>query len=453
MKNIDFTKGSVKRAIIAQALPLTVAQLVQLLYNVVDRIYLGHMGDGNSLALTGVGLTFPIVTLISGFAALFGTGAVPLFSIERGRGNDERAKRILGNSFALIAVSSVILTFVGYLFSEPILVAFGAGEESLVYAKDYLEVYLIGTFFAMVGGGLVGFINAQGFPKIGMLSVIIGALANIVLDPIFIFALDMGVRGAAIATVISQILSAAWILSFLFGRRVQVSLSIDSIRINGKITAEISKLGASNFIMSGTTCIVQAVCNRTLQTFGGDLYVGVMTVMNSVREIFTLPVNGIVSGSQPVISYNFGADRYDRVRQGIRFNTIVGATYTAAAWILILLFPKFWVEIFSDDLATIEKGAEMLTVYFFGFVFMAFQFAGQSTFQALGMSGHAIFFSLLRKVVIVLPLTLILPRVGLGAVGVFVAEPISNLIGGVSSYLTMRLGVYRSLKKKRIQTD
>lgn len=447
MKQNDFTKGSVKRAIIAQAVPLTVAQLVQLLYNVVDRIYLGHMGNGDNLALTGVGLTFPIVTLISGFAALFRTGAVPLFSIEQGRGNDERAKRILGNSFALIAVSSIALTFVGYLFSEPILVAFGAGEDSLVYAKDYLEVYLIGTFFSMVGGGLAGFINAQGFPKIGMLSVVIGALANIALDPIFIFVLDMGVRGAAIATVISQILSALWILAFLFGRRVQVSLSIDSIRINGKITADISKLGAANFIMSGTTCIVQAVSNRTLQTFGGDLYVGVMTVMNSVREIFTLPVNGIVSGSQPVISYNFGAKRYDRVRQGIKFNTIVGASYTAVAWILILLFPKFWVGIFSDDPATIAKGAEMLTIYFFGFVFMAFQFAGQSTFQALGMSGHAIFFSLLRKVIIVLPLTLILPRVGLGAPGVFVAEPISNFIGGLASFLTMRLGVYRKLGK------
>ena len=444
-QKVDFSKGPVWKCIIAQAVPLTIAQLVQLLYNVVDRIYIGHLGDGNSIALTGVGLTFPVVTLIMAFTALFGNGGVPLFSMARGAGNEEEAGKILGNSYGLLLVSSVVLTIVGYLFCKPILFAFGASEESFVYAKQYLDIYLIGTIFSMSATGLNGYINAQGFPKIGMLSVIIGAVSNIILDPIFIFGLNMGVSGAALATIISQAISAIWVLNFLFGKKAIIPLKLNNIRINKGRTMEIFKLGTSNFIMHGTNSLVQVACNSTLQTYGGDLYVGIMTVVNSVREIFILPINGIVSGSQPVISFNYGAKEYKRVKSGIRFNTLIGSVYTMGAWVLILLAPKFWFGIFSDDLTMMNAGIEMLKIYFFGFVFMALQFAGQSTFQALGDAKHAIFFSLLRKAIIVVPLALILPKVGFGVKGVFLAEPISNVIGGIACYATMRLTVYKKI--------
>ena len=445
---IDFSSDPVWKCIVAQAIPLTIAQLVHLMYNVVDRVYLGHMGDGNSLALTGVGLTFPIVSLIMAFTALFGTGGVPLFSIARGAGDEERAGKILGNSFVLLIASSLLLTAIGYIFAKPILFAFGAGEESYIYAKEYLNIYLIGTLFSMFSTGLNGYINAQGFPKIGMLTVTIGAVCNIILDPIFIFGLNMGVSGAALATVISQAVSAFWILRFLTGRKAPVPLRRKYIAVSSDITRDICKLGMAGFIMQGTNCLVQVACNSTLQTYGGDLYVGIMTVTNSVREIFTLPVTGIVNGAQPVIGYNYGAKQYDRVRQGIRFNTLIGTTYTMIAWLLVILFPKFWFGIFSDDILMTEPGIEAMKIYFFGFVFMALQFAGQSTFQALGDAKHAIFFSLLRKAIIVFPLTLFLPRLGLGVLGVFIAEPVSNVIGGTASYVTMRMTVYRKIKNK-----
>ncbi len=444
--NNDFSKGSVLKNIMSQAIPLTIAQLVHLLYNVVDRIYLGHMSGTGGLALTGVGLTFPVITLVMAFAALFGNGGVPLFSIERGAGDSERAGRIMGNSFTLIVISGLILTVFGYVFSKPVLFAFGASEESFVYAKAYLNIYLAGTVFSMIATGMNGYINAQGFPKIGMLSVVIGAVVNIALDPLFIFGLKMGVAGAALATVISQVISAVWILRFLTGRNAVIRLDRSIIGVQKDIAADIAKLGTANFVMQGTTSIVQVACNRTLQMFGGDLFVGIMTVTNSVREIFMLPISGISSGSLPVLSFNYGARRYERVREGIRINMLIGGCFTFAAWLLVLAFPRFWFSIFSDDTAMLADGVKMLRIYFFGFVFMTLQFAGQSTFQSLGDAKHAIFFSLLRKVIIVLPLTLLLPRLGFGVTGVFLAEPVSNVVGGIACYTTMMLTAYKKLK-------
>ena len=443
----DFSKGPVWKCIIAQAVPLTIAQLVQLLYNVVDRIYLGHMNDGNGLALTGVGLTFPIVTLIMAFAALFGVGGVPLFSMARGACDEEKAGKIMGNSFALLLVSAAILTMTGYFFCRPVLFAFGASEESYVYASQYLQVYLIGTVFSMITTGMNGYINAQGFPKIGMLSTVIGAVINIILDPVFIFGFDMGVRGAALATIISQTFSAVWVLRFLFGKKVIIPLKLRNIKIKISTTLEIFKIGMANFIMHGTNCIVQVACNATLQSYGGDLYVGIMTVANSIREIFMLPVSGLMNGAQPVLGFNYGARQYQRVKAGIRFNTWVGSMYTLFAWLLVIAFPKFWFGIFSDDVSMIHVGIEMIKIYFFGFVFMSFQFSGQSVFQSLGDAKHAIFFSMLRKVIIVVPLTLLLPWIGFGAKGVYMAEPISNVVGGLACYITMRLTIYRKLDR------
>ena len=449
----DFSQGPVWKLIIAQAVPLTVAQLVHLLYNVVDRIYIGHMGNEGTMALTGIGLTFPIVTLIMAFTGLFGTGGVPLFSMARGAGDSEMAGSIQGNSFALLLASGALLTCLGYVFCRPILFAFGASEESFAYAQSYLSVYLAGTVRSMIATGMNGYVNAQGFPRVGMLSVVIGAAVNIALDPLFIFALGMGVRGAALATVISQAVSALWVLRFLLGKTAVVPLKAAAIAIHGKITREIVRLGIVNFIMQGTTGLVQITCNATLQQYGGDLYVGVMTVANSIREIFSLPVNGIINGALPVISFNYGARQYDRVKGGIRFNTVIGTAYTALAWLLVILLPRFWFGIFSDDPALMEEGIGMLRAYFFGFVFMSFQFAGQAAFQALGDAKHAIFFSLLRKAVIVVPLTLLLPRLGLGVKGVFWAEPISNILGGTACYLTMKWTVYRHMEEYARRMD
>lgn len=442
----DFSQGPVWKNIMAQAVPLTIAQLVHLLYNIVDRIYIGHMGDGHSLALTGVGLTFPVITLIMAFTVLFGNGGLPLFSMARGAGDPEKAGDIMGNSFALLIVSSLLLTAAGYAFCRPMLFAFGASGESYEYAKAYLDVYLAGTVFSMTATGMNGYVNAQGFPRAGMISISAGALINIVLDPVFIFALDMGVAGAALASVISQVFSAVFVTAFLCSRRAVVRLEASRIRIRGRNTLNIIKLGTVNFIMQGTNFLVQAACNSTLQTWGGDLYVGVMTVANSVREVFMLPLSGLTSGTLPVLSFNYGAGKFDRVREGIRFNTLIGFIYTLAAWLIVFLFPAFWFRVFTDDAQTAAAGTGALRIYFFGFVFMALQFAGQTTFQALGDARHAITFSLLRKVVIVVPLTLLLPGMGLGVDGVFIAEPVSNVIGGLACYITMRLTAYRSME-------
>lgn len=447
----DFSKGPVWRSILGQAVPLMIAQLVHLLYNIVDRIYIGHMDAGSSLALTGVGLTFPVVTLMMAFAALFGVGGVPLFSIARGRGDAEKAGRILGNSLTLLLISSGGIMLLSYAFLRPVLFAFGASEESFPFAADYLRVYLAGTVFSMISTGLNSYINAQGFPRTGMISIVLGAAVNIALDPLMIFVLRMGVRGAALATVLSQAVSAGWILLFLRKRENPVPLKRENLRLRREIVAEISKLGTSNFIMQGTNCLVQVACNATLQAYGGDLYVGIMTVANSVREVFQLPSSGITTGAQPVISYNYGARAYDRVRDGIRFNTVIGFFYTALAWLLVFFFPRVWIGIFSPDPQLMEQGAEMLRIYFFGFVFMSLQMAGQSAFQALGDARHAIFFSLLRKAIIVTPLTFLLPALGLGVRGVFLAEPISNVIGGTACYWTMYRTAYRRLSKGKTE--
>ena len=448
MQSNDFSKGKVWQNIIAQSIPLILAQLVQLLYNVVDRIYIGHLPGADSMALTGIGLVFPLTTLIAAFTFLFGRGGTPLFSIARGAGEEKRAEKILGNTFTLLLGTSLVLLLFCYLFRRPVLYLFGASDDSYVYADAYLKIYLVGTSFTMLTTGLNGFINAQGFPQIGMLTTLLGAALNLVLDPVFIFGLNMGVSGAALATVLSQLVSCIWVLRFLTGKKALLRIRKMNLRIDWKLAWEIMTLGLSGFIMQGTNCLVQVVCNATLKIYGGDLYVGIMTVVNSAREILSLPVSGITSGAQPVLGYNYGAREYDKVRQGIRFTAALGIIYTLLAWLLVLLSPHLLLSIFTEDTTMIEAGVDALRLYFFGFFFMAFQFTGQSSFTALGYSRHAIFFSLLRKAVIVAPLTILLPRLGLGVDGVFLAEPISNAIGGLACFVTMYFALYRKLKKE-----
>lgn len=449
MKN-DFSKGSVVKNILNLAVPMTLAQLINVLYNIVDRIYIGRIPDHATLSLTGIGLSLPMITMVTAFANLFGMGGAPLCSIERGRGNLEEAEKIMGNSFSMMMLFGVLLTGFGLLFKKPLLYAFGASDATWPFADAYITIYMLGSIFVMVGLGMNSFINSQGFGRIGMCTVLLGAAANLVLDPIFIFGLDMGIQGAALATVISQALSAAWILWFLTGKKAILRLKLSCMKPEFKRIKEITALGMSGFTMAITNCTVQVVCNATLQVYGGDLYVGIMTVINSLREVAIMPVHGVTNSAQPVMGFNYGAREYKRVKKAIVFTSVFSIFYTTLAWALLHGFPEFFIRMFNQDPALIEAGIPALRLYFFGFFMMSLQFAGQAVFVALGKSRQAVFFSIFRKVVIVTPLTLFLPSLlHMGTDGVFIAEPISNFVGGAACFGTMMFTVWRELTRKQ----
>lgn len=441
----DFSKGRISINILHQAVPLMVAQLVQLLYNVIDRIYIGHLPQIGSAALTGIGLVFPVTTMITAFISLYSSGGTPLFSIARGMKEDDKAENILGQVVTLLTLSSVILMIICYLFRKPILYAFGASDSSYIYADMYLQIYLVGTLFSMLTTGLNGFISAQGYPGTGMCTVLIGAILNLLLDPLFIYGFNWGVRGAAVATVISQLISFLWIVRFFAGKKNEYRIRKKYLILKAGLVKNIVSLGLSGFVMQGTNCIVQVVCNKMLQMYGGDLYIGVMTVLNSVREILSIPGSTLGQGSQPVLGYNFGAKEYRRVKQAIRFTALIAFVYMFVAWLFVIILAGPIMSVFTSDSQMIEAGKEALKLYFFGFFFMGFQFVGQSTFTGLGCARRAIFFSLFRKVIIVVPLTIILPSLGMGITGVLVAEPVSNVIGGLASFITMYLTLYKKL--------
>ena len=449
MKN-DFSKGSVVKNILNLAVPMTLAQLINVLYNIVDRIYIGRIPDHATLSLTGIGLSLPMITMVTAFANLFGMGGAPLCSIERGRGNLEEAEKIMGNSFSMMMLFGVLLTGFGLLFKKPLLYAFGASDATWPFADAYITIYMLGSIFVMMGLGMNSFINSQGFGRIGMCTVLLGAAANLVLDPIFIFGLDMGIRGAALATVISQALSAAWILWFLTGKKAILRLKLSCMKPEFKRIKEITALGMSGFTMAITNCTVQVVCNATLQVYGGDLYVGIMTVINSLREVAIMPVHGVTNSAQPVMGFNYGAREYKRVKKAIVFTSVFSIFYTTLAWALLHGFPEFFIRMFNQDPDLIEAGIPALRLYFFGFFMMSLQFAGQAVFVALGKSKQAVFFSIFRKVVIVTPLTLFLPSLlHMGTDGVFIAEPISNFVGGAACFGTMMFTVWRELTRKQ----
>lgn len=448
----DFSKGSIPRNILRLAVPMILAQLINVLYSVVDRMYIGHLPDASADALTGIGITFPIISIVTAFANLFGMGGSPLFSIERGKGDRARAEVILGNTFTLLVGTGAILTVVVLLFKKPLLYLFGASDVTFPYADGYLTIYACGSVFVMLSLGLNQFINAQGFGRIGMMTVVLGAVINLVLDPLFIFVLNMGVQGAAVATIIAQFCSAAWALRFLTGKRVPIRLRAGRMRLSLPLVRRIAGLGLSGFIMSITNGAVQIVCNATLQFYGEDLYVGVMTIINSVREVASAPTNGVTSAAQPVIGFNYGAKEYARVRAGIKFMTFLCVVYATAIWLLVLVFPEFFIRIFNNEQDLVSAAVPAMHIYFFGFFMMSLQMSGQTAAVALGKSKQAIFFSLLRKAIIVIPLTLLLPRwFGLGVNGVFLAEPISNFIGGGACYLTMLFTIWKELKRKEKQ--
>ena len=452
--NNDFSQGSMWRNILTMAVPLILAQAVQVLYNVVDRVYIGHLPADAALAFTGIGLTFPIVNIISAFTNLFGSGGAPLCSIARGRGDIARARRIMCNCFVMLLATGFVLMAVCYLGMKPILYLFGASDATWPFARDYLYIYLLGTPFVMVGLGMNSFVNAQGFGRMGMMTVALGAVVNLILDPIFIFGFNMGVQGAALATILSQAVSAAWVVRFLTGPKALFTLRQADMTPDWPLLGQVTALGVSGFVMAVTNSLTQIACNATLQTWGGDVYVGIMTVINSVRELFTLPVHGLTQGAQPVLSYNYGAGKYRRVRKGIVFMTVSCFAFTSLVWLVTITKPALFIRLFNSDEQLVTLGAPALALFFQGFFMMSFQFSGQAVYVALNRPRSAVFFSLLRKAVIVVPLTLALPHFfGLGVNGVFLAEPISNYIGGADCYITMLLTVWRDLKKADVEAQ
>ncbi len=446
----DFSQGSIARNILSLAIPMTLAQLINVMYSIVDRIYIGHLPDASAEALTGIGLALPVITIITAFSNLFGMGGAPLCSIARGAHEDEKAQRVMGNSMTMLMITGILLMLVFYLFKKPMLYLLGASEATFAYADDYLTIYLAGTLFVMLSLGMNNFINSQGFGRMGMLTVLLGAVVNLVLDPVFIFVFKMGVRGAALATVISQGLSAFWVLRFLTGRKALLRLTAGSMRLSAGLVREILILGTSGFVMSVTNGLVQMVCNVSLQRYGGDIYVGIMTVINSVREIITMPVSGLTSGAQPVIGYNYGAGCYKRVKASIKFISVGCLAFTAVVWAALFLKPEIFLGMFTDEPEIIKYGVPAMRIYFCGIFMMALQFAGQSASVALNRAKQAVFFSIFRKVLIVVPLTLILPAAaGLGSDVWFWAEPISNLLGGSACFITMLLTIWPQLGEKQ----
>lgn len=448
MAQNDFSQGKVSQNILSMALPMTLAQLINILYNIVDRVYLGHLEGIGRMSITGLGLCLPVISILLGFANLCGMGGGPLCSIHRGKGENEEAERVMGNAFVLLLIFGAVLTVAGLIFRRPILYLFGASDITFPYAEAYLSIYLCGTLFVMIGLGMNPFINAQGFGQIGMMTVALGAVVNLLLDPIFIFLFHMGVRGAALATVISQGCSAAWVLWFLTGKKAILRLRKEVMALQWKRVQRILALGSSGFVMALTNSLVQILCNATLQQTGGELYVGVMTVINSVREVITMPVTGITNGCQPVLGYNYGTGLYKRVREGIRFTTGVTMAYSVCVWALVMALPHVFIHVFNSERELLTAGVPAFRIYFAAFFCMAFQFIGQSVFVGLNRSKNAVFFSLLRKAFIVAPLTILLPALGWGVDGVFYAEPISNVVGGLACFLTMLLTVYIPLGHK-----
>ena len=440
----DFTRGPVSGVILRMGLPMVAAQLVNVLYNIVDRIYIGHIPDIGAAALTGVGVAMPMITILSAFAGLFGSGGTPLFSIALGKGDREEAGSIMGNAATMLLIASAVLMGIFYAIAPGALPLLGATDNTLPYALEYLRMYLVGTPLVFATLGLNGYINAQGFARRGMFTVMLGAAANIVLDPVFIFGFRMGVRGAALATVLSQALSAVWCLSFLLGRRVTLPLGWGHMGLRWSIMKKILSMGIVDFVMAGTNSVVQGLANRQLGLYGGDLYVGSMTIISSLRTVYIEIVHGIGAGAKPVIGFNYGAGEKRRVRDGIRFNTLLLTGLALFFWIAFTVFARPVIRIFTTDEALIEVAVKAVRIFFVGNCFMALQSSAQSIFSGLGMARHALTFSLLRKVVIVVPLMLLFPRF-LGAYGVFWSEPVSDLLGGGASFTAMMLTVYRPL--------
>ena len=433
----DMGTGSVKRHMISLAVPALVGQVINLLYNIVDRIYIGHIPEIGGTALTGVGLFTPILMLITAFAMLAGAGGAPRAAIAMGRGDKETAEKIVGNCFTVLMILAVVLTAVFWFAAPTLLRFFGGSDATLPYAVIYSRIYIAGTVFVLIVMGMNVFITTQGFAKFSMLTTVIGAVINIVLDPIFIFVLDMGVAGAALATVLSQTVSALWILWFLTGKRTILKLKRANLRLRGGVILPCLALGISSFVMISTESVLSVSFTSSLQRFGGDLAVGAMTVLTSINQLVTMPLSGICQGGQPLISYNYGAKKLDRVKEAFycQFGICVG--YTLLFWLALMAIPRLFAGIFTSDQALVDYTAWAIRIFLCGVFSVGFQISCQQAFMALGQAKVSLLLACLRKLVLLIPLIFLLPLfIENKVLAVFVAEPVSDVLAAVVTTLT-----------------
>ena len=429
------------------AVPTVVAQLINMLYNIVDRIYIGHMPGDGSLALTGVGVCMPIIMIISAFAALISSGGAPRASIYMGKGDNESAEKILGGCFTLQLIISVVLTIVLLIWNEDLLLMFGASENTIGYATDYMNIYAVGTIFVQLTLGMGAFITAQGFANVGMMTVIIGAVSNIILDPIFIFGCKMGVKGAALATVISQAVSCLWVLVFLFGKKTNLKLKRRNMKIDGKLVFPCVALGLSAFIMQSSESVISVCFNSSLLKYGGDIAVGAMTILTSVMQFAMLPMQGIAQGAQPISSYNYGAKNAGRVKKTFKLLLTTCLIYSFAIWAIIMVFPATFAGIFTSDAALIEFTAKALRIYCAGLCIFGIQIACQMTFVSTGNAPCSIIVAIVRKFILLLPLIYLMPQlISDKSMGVYMAEPVADVIAVSFTAILFAVQFKKSLK-------
>ncbi|NFQ17849.1 MATE family efflux transporter [Clostridium sporogenes] len=447
----DLGKGNIGKLLFKLSAPAIIAQIVNVLYNIVDRIFIGRMPNGE-LAMAGVGVAFPIIMIISAFSALIGMGGAPLVAIKMGENNNGDSEKIMSNSFSMLIILSIVLTIVFLVFKEPILWKFGASNRTIEFAKDYLTIYLIGTLFVLIALGMNPFINTQGFAKTGMITVMIGAIINIILDPIFIFGLNLGVKGAAIATVTSQCISAIWVLFFLFGDKSIIKVRKKYLFLNKKVIFPIIALGVSPFIMQATESLVLISMNSKLQIHGGDLAVGAMTIMSSIMQILLLPLMGLTQGAQPIISYNFGAKKIERVKSTFKLLIICCISYTVIMWGSLMIFPEIFVSIFNNKPELISITSWSIKIYFAGIGIFGAQIACQQTFLALGQAKYSLMLALLRKIILLIPLIYILPLFMKDKLfAVLLAEPIADVIASLITIISFSLFYKKTLNNKELQ--
>ncbi|CDM67865.1 mate efflux family protein [Clostridium bornimense] len=433
--NTDLGKESIGKLIFKLSTPAIIAQLVNVLYNIVDRIFIGRMTNGD-IAMAGVGVAFPIILIVSAFSALVGMGGAPLAAIKMGEKDNEGAEKILSNSFMLLIILSIILTVGFSIFKEPILWTFGASNATIGYAVDYITIYLLGTIFVQISLGMNQYINTQGFAKIGMLTVVIGAVINVILDPILIFGFNLGVKGAALATVTAQGVSAIWVLKFLLGKKSILKIRKKFLKLDKKIIFNIVSLGVSPFIMQSTESIVLISLNSQLAKYGGDLAIGAMTIMSSIMQIVLQPTMGLTQGAQPIISYNYGAKQMDRVKKTFKICLAICFLYTTIMWASLMIMPQVFVSIFNNDSALMEITKWSIRIYFAGIFIFGIQIACQQTFLALGQAKVSLVLALLRKVLLLIPLIFILPLFMKNQLfAVFLSEPVADVIAALTTMI------------------
>lgn len=449
-KTGDLDSQGIGKLLLRLALPTITAQLVNALYNMVDRIYIGHIPVVGKTALTGVGVCLSLIMIISAFAALTAMGGATRASILLGKGQRDTAERILGNCVTGSVVVGLVLTAVFLSFSRPLLLAFGASEETIVYAVQYMKIYALGTVFVELALGLNAFITAQGFASVAMISVLIGAVANMILDAVLILVFDMGVAGAALATIISQGLSALWVVRFLLGRKTGLRIKKENLRLDWKLYAPCLALGMSPFVMQSTEGVISVCFNASLQKYGGDLAVGAMTILSSVMQFSMLPLQGLTQGAQPIISYNFGAGNADRVRKTFRLLLLCSLAYSVSLWLVAMLLPDLVARIFTPDGTLIAYGAWAMRIYMAASLIFGAQIACQQTFIALGNAKVSLFLAVLRKIILLIPLIFILHlffRQGAEqAMAVFLAEPVADTLAVVTTGCTFAILFRKTMK-------